>query len=374
VNRSKRRYRVRQRESVWWGNVKRALFLIVPAIPFAVWVGWRAPKNGEGYFQFLRYHSLELLAIELAISGIAYAWHHDDKLDKQVAQLRDQAQRLRMLEGSLSTHRRGPFPRYLQDIGKLAGTAKKNDHVDILVDSLDYGSFFKPSIHQQVHRAIRAAARRGVKIRILVCADPPEPFTGPSGQRLSAEDKNSADLLSDYCSALGSDSEFKRFVGWLRSADSVFDRFSNDWFKDDWFKGPQKKPDAEILDKCAEVCEGKRRLSVGDGDDLLLKTLLQIRQLWFAIDLQKCCVDVRGLSGSEPMFFWIKYKEEPGKEITDDGLFTFANAARGAGQLGYVTHDEDLLSTFGTIFNEMWDDPTKTSPDPKWLEFLRTLP
>jgi hypothetical protein len=336
--------------------------LIVPAIPFAVWVGWRAPKYGEGYFQFLRYHSLELLAIELAISGIAYAWHHDDKLDKQVNQLRDQAQKLRMLEGSLSTYRKGPFPKYLRDIGELARKARKDEHLDILVDCLDYGSFFAPKIHQKVQDQICDAKSRGVMVRFLVCGEAPEHFTGTSGLFDGYDAATRAKLLKKYNKALVADTGFKTFVCLLSSSKN-FETFATTWFKSEL-----RLEASQVGTACTRLC---RDLTARDDDTLI--TLLQVRQLWFAAKLRNSHVAIQSLPQSEPMFFWIKYEEGAGKEITDNGLFTFANASRGPKQLGYVTHDPDLLATLSTTFKEKWEIDPKKVKDLRWLEFLKNV-
>jgi len=327
-------------------------------------------------------------------------------IGEQLIQLKAQNQELNRLGGSLSTYRKGSFPDYLMEIGKLAETAS---HLDILVDCLDFGSFFEPKFHNDVHFSICGASNRGVRTRILVCGYVPEPFTGPSGQALSKY-KTADELLGAYCKMLTGDGGF---VDWIKEKlgspeGQAFKTFAATWFRtpDPGLVAPlagsdlptiQADPILEatqrdmhfatiladperartLLSDCLDVCLGKRVPSAKPEDGPLLTTLLQIRQLWFARDLQRFGVKIRTLAQPEPMFFWIKYKnEEPDRRDIqdDDALFTFAKASRGPGQLGYTTHDPDLLNTFRATFEEKWAeaDAQKAGAERPWLAFLRT--
>ncbi len=374
----------------WCG---RADILVLWFIPLAIFVGNRTWHYHE--FLFIVHHrhlALDLLTIYLAVSGIHYAWRHDYELGEQTHNLINQVAQLKQLEGSLSTYRKGPFPKYLSEIGKLARTAC---HFDIMVDCLDYGSFFAPEVHQRVHNNICMAAKKpGVTIRILVCGELPEPFTGPSGQRLR-EYEDHEELLKNYSLMLKNDKGFNGFLQDLAtSATTTFSEFATTWFKGN-------APGLPLLEICRQVCainvdaggsdtNNTSALTADDDGWQVLQTLLQIRQFWFARDLRRAGVEIRAYPvadrqpasthQSEPIFFWIKYKKKgvdkqfisKEREITDDALFTFANAARGKGQLGYSTHDEDLLNTFRAIFEDNWEqaDPLK-GKQPSWLTFLK---
>ena len=101
-------------------------------------------------------------------------------------------------------------------------------------------------------------------------------------------------------------------------------------------------------------------------------TLLQLRQLWFALKLREDEIEIRSIPNAESLFFWIRYKQNEDKKTLERGLFTFAKASRGPHQLGYVTRDPDLLNTFSTSFDEKWNSEQAEAKLP-WLEFLMTF-
>ncbi len=304
----------------------------------------------EGYLQFLLYHYSNLLTSALALFAITYAATqtvalkiHYSKLLKletsiqvQLDQLTEQAGELRRLGKCLSTYRKGPFPKYLRQIGKLAKKADPGDHLDILVDCLDYGSFFAPKVHQKVRDQICSAQQRGVVLRIIVCGAAPQPLTEPSGKQLGDYDQAERRLLiGRYNEILARDDDFRIFLRLLSTSDEL-STFATTWFKGSFVLSPE-----EVRAACAKLCTDLR--ANGETEEAkTLTTLLQVRQLWFAMKLLDCDIAVRSVSRLEPMFFWIKYKLGKGgdtrtgdhsKEITEKGLFTFANAARGPGQL-----------------------------------------
>ena len=171
---------------------------------------------------------------------------------------------------ALSTSRKGPFPLYLSEIGTLA---KRAHRLDILVDCLDYGSFFKPDVHQTVHDIVCEVAKT-IEVRILVCGEVPQPLTEPSGRSLSKDE------LDTYCAALREDKGFSRFLEELAFPENVtFKTFETTWFK--------TPPPSGSLDACRRVCSpGSASLTAGAEDRRILETLLQIRQLWFARQLR----------------------------------------------------------------------------------------
>jgi hypothetical protein len=339
------------------GWCKHLRFLALSLIMLAAYAKLRAWHYNEGLVHFLYddHRFLDLLTIDLAICGIYYAVGHAYEMGRQLEELRK-------LEGSLSTRRKGPFPQYLIEIGGLAETA---NHLDVLVDCLDYGSFFLPKVHQEVHDKICfAAGKRGIPVRILVCGEVPEPFTGASGE-LFSKDKASDELLRRYFSALKGDTAFQGWVERLDSQnDSEFDKFRETWFR-------KPKPTVDTLRAGIKACAGEADIEAIKNNEALRTAVLQVRQVWFAEELQRADVKIRALSNPQPMFFWLKYSEgKAGGDVTDDGLFTFAKAARGPSQLGYITHDPPLLDTFSAIFEDRWSDAGKEK-EPEWLQFLK---
>jgi hypothetical protein len=308
---------------------------------------------------------IDVLTIVLAGWGIWYAAGHEYELISQLGQLRK-------VEESLST-RRIPFPQYLGEIGNLAKTAR---YLDIFVDCLDYGSFSSPEVHQRVHDNICEAARNR-KVRLLLCGIP-EPETvdvnasavqnyeflknfGDFGSYTPAE-RN--DFLERYRQTLRNDHSFRAGLNRMHMSATAFTEFAQAWFTK-W------RPDASIITRCIEVFSNQLEIPPNLQSEQLLKSLLQLRHLWFAEGLKKANVEIRSSIQSQSMFFWLKYdeKEKAGSNITDGALFTFAIAARGAGRLGYATHDPDLLRTFSEIFNDKWEKAEKECPP--WLKLLK---
>ena len=264
-----------------------------------------------------------LIGIWLAVSGIVYAFTHASALEKQTEELR-------WLQRSLSTRRLTQFPMYLTQIQKLAKATKKDAkktvrvmpwatdrpartamHLDILADCLDYGSFFSPDFHAAVHKALcRAAYAPGVQVRILVCGPMPEPFTGPSGQKLS-DYPNHDQILSDYRSFLRGDPGFMDWLRRLKPSDSRWNELAGSWFA--------SLLDANSMPSWDDLLINYDYGRMVDDKEKRLKQLLQIRQLWFAKDLQRVRVQIAGLPERQPLFFWIKYRyREQRKRDTRD--------------------------------------------------------
>lgn len=325
-------------------------------------------------------HIIDLITIWLASSGILYAVRHEYKLEmqtlkiaEQLSQLTRQNEELKRLEGSLSTRRIGVFPLYISELTELVKGAKVS--LDILADCLDYGSFFAPAFHQELHEALLAKGNK-ITIRILVCGKPPQPYTNPSGHdfRNYIEDFENGDLneyLGSYYSALKNDHGFQRWLEALNCPQNAkYEAFINYWFEEGWLESDGMKIQVnEILSKCVDVCFGKTVLGKDQESPIVFLMLLQARQLWFAQQLWFRNVKIQGIDSSQPMYLWIrdKVKDQVNKE--DEGLFTFAKAAHGPGQLGYRTHDSDLLNAFRAEFDELWKESEASNPN--WLKVVK---
>ncbi len=346
-----------------------AIILAVCLIPIILYVIFRACISGEGFWKFGRHFVnskfVELFTIWLAVSGTAYAFLHDRDLNEQVANLE-------RLEASLSTRRTAAFPAYLGEIGNLARTAY---HLDIMTDCLDYGSFFAPEVHQEVHDAILATAKRTKNVRILVCGEVPEALTSPSGQKIE-DYPNAAELVKEYCSVLRRDAGFVGWITRLRSANDPFlKEISESWFKRQEGGSNLKVDLKDTLPHCIKALEESGDDPEARDGDPILRSLLQLRQLWFARQLQDVAVKIQGLGAAQSLFFWMKYRyEERHRRDTsnDNAQFTFGSAARGPNQLGYTTHDPDLLNTFRDTFDEKFKDVERRGKPP-WLMVLERV-
>jgi hypothetical protein len=360
------------------------LFVLYLALAYIIVYEWHGKTLLQAIAFLWRTHAIELLTIYLAISGIVYANRHDremkdqtDQVGVQANHLGTQVEHLGELNDSLSTGRTGPFPDYLNQIYELAKDAER---LDILVDCLDFGSFFAPGIHDKVHDAIcEAAKNKKRRVRILICSEIPEPFTGPSGQELGKQ-KGPEKLLRDYCKALQNDGSFRK---WLKGSSNldpfIYKDLSEAWFTVREMDADTRKWKLRPLDlnkhfkRCLDACDADNPIVPGIGEKDLITSLLQLRQLWFALSLESSDVHIRSLGGAEPMFFWIKYgaNAAKGKKSRADARFTFANAARGPHQLGFKTRDRDLLEVFRVMFDEKWKEAEKNNPP--WLDYLKRL-
>lgn len=318
---------------------------------------------------------LDLITIWLASSGILYAWVHDYRLSRQSenidAQLRRlqkieettitqlehlslQNQELRRIEGSLSTRRTGHFPDYVSKISRIA--TETTHSLDILADCVDYGSFFAPEAHRRAHEAIcKAAGKDGVKVRIVVCG-PPQTFTATSGR--SSEDyvRNYEEIkgyLGPYLKRVQSDHGFKKWMSELLDPSATEFEKLKKWLVE--CDSPVQGTSIEVLSRCAAVCAERAKLGRDANDQIVFTTLLQVRQKWFADLLSDAGAEIRYVGNRERIFLWIKDKNVvQNGEKTECAVFTFPSAGHGKSQLGYETHDPDLLRTFESIFKENW--------------------
>ena len=382
------------RESRWYSPLSLARHSDVLVVTLAGCIGYAFFDSmhwHRGLFKWLQDggHFIDLFTIWLASSGILYALRHEHELTKQtdrvaqqlhklagieesihsqLTQITEQSRELKRLDESLSTRRVGAFPAYVRHLAELVEGAKAS--LDILVDCVDYGSFFAPQVHQRLHDAI-LHAKRNMPVRMLVCGGTPKPYTNPSGLNFNEYRKDYSSLkkyLTAYCRALHSDVGFDRWIEFLNDPTKArFDGFKNNWFEDEWRPSDLQ----QALGECLKVCRNARILGDDKESESVFRTLLQARQLWFAEELWRHGVEIRGLITDEPMYLWIrdKIKEQVGNG--DEGLFTFAKAAHGPGQLGYRTHDSDLLETFRAIFDELWCKAESVRP--AWLEVVKMI-
>ena len=353
---------------------------LIPLILCVLGLAWFS-RGKAGFFSAIWDSTSDikgLIGIWLAVSGIVYAFTHAYELEKQTEELR-------WLQRSLSTRRLTQFPMYLTQIQKLAKASKRDAkktvrvmpwaadrrartamHLDILADCLDYGSFFSPDFHAAVHKALcRAAYAPGVQVRILVCGPMPEPFTGPSGQKLN-DYSNHDQILSNYRSFLLEDSGFTNWLQRLQTSDSRWKEIARSWFF-------SLLEDADPMPSWDDLLTKYSYDQMVDNTEKPLKQLLQIRQLWFAKDLQRVHVQIAGLPERQPLFLWVKYRydDQRKRDTRDAALFTFANSRAGEGQLGFTTRDHDLLNTFRAMFDERWEAAQKEEPD--WLRVLKGI-
>ncbi len=378
----------------WYSLSSLAKHSDILLVTFVSCLGYAFFDSIHWHRQFLMWlkdggHFIDLFTIWLASSGILYALRHEHELGKQtdrvelqlnklleievsigsqLTQLTEQSQELKRLDESLSTRRVGAFPSYISQLAELVEGARTS--LDVLCDCVDYGSFFAPQVHRRLHDAV-LRAKRTIPVRILVCGGTPNPYTNPSGRDFTEYRRDYGSLkkyLGAYCEAMRNDGGFDRWIESLNNpGDAKSDGFKNNWFEDAWRPHNMQ----EALGECLKVCRNARTLGDDDGSEAVFRTLLQARQLWFARELWLHGVEIRGMVSDEPMYLWIrdKIKEQVGDG--DEGLFTFAKAAHGPGQLGYRTHDSDLLETFRAIFDELWDKAASSKP--LWLQVVKMI-
>jgi hypothetical protein len=190
------------------------------------------------------------VTVGLALSAIFYAATQTVTLNLQYEKIKDvhssiasQLTQLELVSESLSTYRIGPFPRYLRDIGKLVRESECGDHLDFLVDCLDYGSFFRPAVHAIVHHQIHLAIQRGVAVRMIVCGPVPQHLTEVSGRAAQRFGDQWPKIVDRYNRALVRDVDFSVFLGSFRNSSKVDD------FVAKWFQSPDEISFRETLIK-----------------------------------------------------------------------------------------------------------------------------
>jgi hypothetical protein len=327
--------------------------LLAPPLGYAAYFLVKLWRHSGPLWETFWQKPVDKLAMWLALSGIAYACIHEWQLTKQVGQLRE-------LEKGLSTHRL-PFPGYLAAVRRLA---QSQDYLDIFVDFLDYGSFFAPDEHREAHNEIcHAAGVGGVRVRMLVCGKVPEPEAAEDCKRLTDfanlqyyDDREVEALVANYVRFLRSpkESKFRNSIPRLTN-DEAFKLFA-----EAWFTAKTAPPEIKDITACIRVCNVEQEIQMEDV--ALFRTLLQIRELWFAEELKVAGVEIRALEEPQSLVFWHKYKENETRyryREGDESVFTFTMAARGKGQLGFITRDTDLVSGFGRTFCQKWDEANR---------------
>ena len=292
-------------------------------------------------------HRYELIVasitIDLALTAILYAWTQDYLLRKQV-------EKLNRIAGFVSTQRTGSFASHVARVAKAADDAVGS--LDIMIDCVDYGSFFAPEEHHKAHEAIcTAASQRKVKVRLLVCG-PPQALTGTSG--LSVEKYvDEFDALGPFVSRyLHFIRDQPGFVGWMCE---VARPGSPDFMKlADWLARWESRTLASwsaLLGECCKVCSGAKDLTKAQADKPVFRMLLQARQYWFVDQFRRANVDVAYASGKELLYLWIR---DARVAMRGQALFAFPNTSGRDEQSRYQTEDQGFLYTFQGIFDQKW--------------------
>ena len=319
--------------------------------PIESW--WRSPSHSL----HLTPNVLDFLTLYLAASGILYAIFHEIGLDKSVRMLR-------AIEGSLSTRAVGPFPHYLEEIGKLLDGASR---LTILADCADYGSFFAPGQHKMLHEAIcHFSETGGHKTRILV-AGPPAPITATRGwsqcdymKRYSAIKRG---YWRNYIETVRKDTPFLTLLGDLTgnsggNVSPAFQLFTQ------WVSCYSSDVPASVrgaLMDAKSICDGTKRLEKNKTSAEAFLALLQARQYCFERDLSSARADIRHVRERTPLFFWISHRTGEDIKAEEDGiaLFSFPSPrSDGRGALAFRTIDPDLIQTFEGIFEKLWPPRT----------------
>jgi len=294
---------------------------------------------------------LDFVTLYLAISGILYAIIHEMRLSDHVRQLR-------AIEESLSTQRVGRFPQFLDEIGKLLHGASR---IRILADCADYGSFFAPEDHSELHDAICKFSKvSGHTVQLLV-AGPPAPLTATGSLSSDEYLDRYKDLMASYWPKyIKQLHEDGGFLDWLEDVAVQNEGDHRSKLFEDWLHRyqPEMTPDlGTVIQKAKAVCDGSLKLKRDASSSMAFKILLQARQYWFEKRLKADRVDIRHVDQKTPLFLWISHKtSEANQEDEGVALFAFPSPHRTGRKsaLAFRTIDSDLIRIFENIFDEMW--------------------
>lgn len=351
-------YRVRRRLwsriSAFWRETTIARWLLSAVLFFLLLLFHNSLKlwfHRSPHVFHLTKTVLDFVTLYLAISGILYAIIHEMRLSDHVRQLR-------AIEESLSTQRVGRFPQFLDEIGKLLHGASR---IRILADCADYGSFFAPEDHFELHDAIcRFSKVSGRTVQLLV-AGPPAPLTATGSLSSDEYLDHYKDLMASYWPKyIKQLHEDGGFLDWLEDVAVQNEGDHRSKLFEDWLHRyqPEMTPDlGAVIQKAKAVCDGSLKLKRDASSSMAFKILLQARQYWFEKRLKADRVDIRHVDQKTPLFLWISHKtSEANQEDEGVALFAFPSPHRTGRKsaIAFRTIDSELIRIFENIFDEMW--------------------
>jgi GNAT superfamily N-acetyltransferase len=293
------------------------------------WWQWLTQKEYLGPFEFA------LGAAAVVLAGL-HAFH------------------LEKITKSVSTRFIGRFPDDLDAIRSLVDNSVQR--IKILVDAVDYGSFFRPLAHERLFRALRAARERGVDVHILVCGSPqPLSHASYSADRVLLDLKGNIEFettLSIYLDGLRGDEPFR----------SALPGFLADLLKVPAYEGllRGKNPTQDGLTDFIDRKKTNGRIDWCKNAEFM--ALLLCRHEWFAQRLRSdgVKIEIDWEAGQLQQFVWLRDGIE--------AVFLFPSADRDKQKLAFLTRDPQLVTTFEHIFTQRCE---KFKPPPAATPKLR---
>lgn len=277
-----------------------------------------------------------------------------------VQHIRRVARNLDKIASEISTSFVGVFPDHLSAIETLIKRTKHN--VAMMVDCIDYGSFFDPTGHRNVQAAIKdVSGRHGderVRVRLLVCGEPKSiseisGFRGGKGRDTDYflecsklwfdEVRNDADFTRWLNERIGEDEPskadrtvvriFSYRLGLLRDGVDVND----------------DRAFLEQLTQCVKILHMNGPPSAWMcKEDKSLDLLLMVRQQYFLEDLRPHMeIEFLGGGGVE-RFLWLG---DGGGEVETVYSVCEPGQIRGS---GFRTRDSQMVATYQRIFEDKW--------------------
>jgi hypothetical protein len=288
---------------------------------------------------------LGVLALALTVPALVFARRHEKEM--------------RGLLEKLGTQLIGKFPTPLADIALLIDDAEEGETIEILADCADYGSFFAPTRHDAVFRAIgRAHAVRHVNVRMVISGHlhhitHGSPYWEKSFDELH-HDPDFRKHLSMFLTFARNDGEFKdwldRHIILPEAAAELLHWLNN-------YHGhsiPTVEPFPltaiqlrELLATCQAVCVEQKELAPSDGHTFTM--LLLCREKYFE-GLLRTVVGVKFDRFIEPtnLFFWMRSRHDAPVEA----VFTYVDAGDDTRGLIFRTRERELLRVFRGAMNK----------------------
>lgn len=287
--------------------------------------------------------ALELAAAVVGLVAIWYALEHKFHIDAVRGNIEDALHTLHTVANAATTRFRGRFPQHIRDLSQLIDSAERGDKVSVVVDCVDYGSFFGPRLHQELHNALRRAVKTQAEVSIALVG----PLRSLTYNSVLA-DRNLTDLVFEqsfaeqfplFLEALRHDKTFRE---WLRLES---ERSLPTWLRLNSMDSAKIDECVKKLPTCMAVCEGMEREPLL-SDDVFYETLLHSREAFFEGQLSGVTIKRFRHTHRPSTFFWI---------VRGAAIFTLGDTGMEARGLAFGTHDQKLVEIFESGFDRIWN-------------------
>jgi hypothetical protein len=261
---------------------------------------------------------------------------------------------------SLPTRSIGFFPEHIAEITALVQKALPGTRLDIMLDVIDYASFYDPALFKGLSDALLSALRSGVHVRYLLCGEPGL-VTSDSPLYLSATSAEPSTIfqVGDF------NKLWKRYVkeAPLTPNARYVDKSVayREWLTEVLFPGNPILQELDqipkILTDCAKLAE-KQVLEKADFKafyHLLLFGQFQAEELLNLAAQHPVGVDkvVERRKKSAPFFLWMRKVGNGNGEAAF--VFSDTGQAKTRG-MGFVTRDLGLIEVFSETFDASWEE------------------